>query len=176
MRTVVLGQRPRELDKLIERRRATGADRYDEVWEGEYHMAPAPHSAHGQLENTLAALLRPLALRAGLVPTGSFNLGRPEDYRVPDGGLHVGHPSAVWLPTAALVLEIVSPGDESWDKLPFYAAHGVDEVVIADPHARRVAWLARRDDGYEPATRSALLDVAAADLVADVDWPPVDER
>jgi hypothetical protein len=28
------------------------------------------------------------------------------------------------------VIEIVSPGDESWDKLPFYAAHEVDEALI----------------------------------------------
>jgi len=37
-----------------------------------------------------------------------------------------------------------------------------------------VAWLVRAGDRYEPATHSALLDVDVADLVAEIDWPPVD--
>jgi hypothetical protein len=39
VRTIVVGPRPAELEALIERRRAIGADRYDEVWDGEYHIA-----------------------------------------------------------------------------------------------------------------------------------------
>ena len=39
----------------------------------------------------------------------------------------------MWLPTAALVVEVVSPGDETYDKLQFYACHNVDEVLIVDP-------------------------------------------
>ena len=39
----------------------------------------------------------------------------------------------VWLSTAAMVVEVVSPHDESWLKFDHYAAHGVDEVLIADP-------------------------------------------
>ncbi len=46
-----------------------------------------------------------------------------------------------WLSTAALVVEIVSPGDETWEKLPFYASHNVDEVLIIDPLKRSVTWL-----------------------------------
>jgi len=36
--------------------------------------------------------------------------------------------------TVALVVEIVSPGDESWQKLPFYAAHSAGEL------ADRIDW------------------------------------
>ena len=84
------------------------------------------------------------ARAAGLVPMMSiFNLGAPEDYRVPDGGLHRERPGArdVYLATAALVVEIVSPGDQTWEKLEFYAAHQVDELLIVDPAERRVHWL-----------------------------------
>ena len=61
---------------------------------------------------------------AGLRALGQFNLGEEGDYRVPDGALVRPGPDAVYLPTAALVLEIVSPGDETWEKLGFYAARG----------------------------------------------------
>jgi len=51
---------------------------------------------------------------------GEFNLGVSEhDYRVPDGGLHRQRPRGVWQATAALVIEILSPHDESWEKPPF---------------------------------------------------------
>jgi hypothetical protein len=54
-----------------------------------------------------------LAAGAGLVTTGQFNVGGSEgDYRVPDLGLHRDFTDRVWYPTAALVAEIVSPGDE----------------------------------------------------------------
>jgi hypothetical protein len=46
VRTVVLGPRPPELEAVLERRRALGQDLYDEVWAGEYHMAPAPSHRH----------------------------------------------------------------------------------------------------------------------------------
>jgi hypothetical protein len=52
MRTVVLGD-SREIRELIEQRQRTGADLYDEMWQGEYHMAPAPHRSHGLLESWL---------------------------------------------------------------------------------------------------------------------------
>jgi hypothetical protein len=40
-----------------------------------------------------------------------------------------------WRPTAALLIEIASPGagEESWEKLPFYTAHDIDEALIVNP-------------------------------------------
>jgi hypothetical protein len=87
--TLVLGDPPPELEALIERRRRAGADRFDEVWEGVYHVVPGPSHAHASIEWQLAGLLSPAARAAGLEPTGQFNLGVSEhDLRVPDGGLH----------------------------------------------------------------------------------------
>jgi len=40
--------------------------------------------------------------------------------------------------TAAAVVEILSPDDESWQKLPFYAEHHVDEVLFVDPAQRTI--------------------------------------
>ena len=44
----------------------------------------------------------------------------------------------VYFPTAALVVEIVSPGDETYEKVPFYAAHGVEEVLVVEPESDNV--------------------------------------
>lgn len=172
MRTVVLGARPPELEAIIERRRVSGGDLYDEVWEGEYHMAPAAHPFHGYLDDEVAALLRPLARRAGLVGTGPFNLGSPGDYRVPDRGLHRELPRRTWVTTAAVVVEILSPDDETWDKLPFYARHHVDEVLVVDLERRRLMWFLLSAGGYREAPTSALLGASAGDLAEQVNWPP----
>jgi Uma2 family endonuclease len=174
VRTVVLGPAPEEFEALLKRRQALGQDLYDEVWEGDYHMAPMAHSSHGYLDTQLAVLLHPLAQRAGLGETSAFNLGSPDDYRVPDRGLHRGIPSAVFVPTAAVVVEVVSPGDETWQKLDFYAAHSVDELLIADPAERSVTWLVLHGGRYVEAEYSPLLRVNVAKLTEQINWPATD--
>jgi Uma2 family endonuclease len=174
MSTLVLDPPPVELQALLERRRRLDLDRHDEVWEGVLHMAPAPRNAHTDVQQQLAELLGPLARRAGLHPmiAGELNIGESEDHRIPDGALLRGRQDATWNPTAALVVEIVSPGDESWEKLPFYVAHDVDEVLIVDPATRKVDWLALRGDSYEPIERSGLIDLGPSELAEQIDWPP----
>lgn len=96
---------PAELEALLERRRATGADRRDEIWDGVLHMAPAPRRQHADIQAQLLALLRPSALAAGLRPLGDFNLGGPDNYRIPDAGLVAPGSDTLYLPTAAVVIE-----------------------------------------------------------------------
>jgi hypothetical protein len=101
MSTLVLDPPPAELQALLERRKRLDLDRHDEVWEGVLHMAPAAHNAHTDIQQQLAELLGPLARRASLRPLiGELNIGEPEDYRIPDGGLLRGHQAATWPPTA----------------------------------------------------------------------------
>jgi hypothetical protein len=173
MPTLVLGSPPPELEALLERRRQAGVDRLDEVWQGVRHMVPGPSIEHADISQQLAELLGPPARAAGLRPTMSeFNLGESEhDFRVPDGGLHQPGAAGVWLSTAAIVVEILSPGDESWQKLPFYAAHDVDEILIVDPTERTVTWLGLRDGEYQPIQRSALIKLGAVELAEQLDWP-----
>ena len=166
----MLGPRPPEFETLLERRRALGQDLYDEVWAGDYHMKPAPHPVHGYVDHQLAGLLSPLGQRAGLVATGPFNLGRPDDFRVPDQGLHRGLPRTTFVPTAAVVIEVVSPDDETWNKIDFYNACSVDELLIADPAQRSVTWLRLEDDRYAERESSALLRLGSAELAAEIDW------
>jgi Uma2 family endonuclease len=173
MTTLVLGTPPPELEALLERRRQAGVDRLDEVWQGVRHMVPGPSIEHAHVSQQLAELLGPLARAAGLWPTMSaFNVGESEhDFRVPDGGLHRPGAAGVWHATAAAVVEILSPGDESWQKLPFYATHDVDEVLLVDPAKRTVTWLALVDGEYAPVQQSGLLDLGPAELVERLDWP-----
>ncbi|MGO9247332.1 MAG: Uma2 family endonuclease [Solirubrobacteraceae bacterium] len=58
-----------------------------------------------------------------------------------------------------------------WGKLPFYAAHGVDELLIVDPQKRSVDWLSLTGGSYEPIERSDLIDLGAAELSQRIDWP-----
>ena len=52
--TAVPDERPPELTALLERRRKLGLDTFDEVWEGEYHLASAADVSHGWLDDELA--------------------------------------------------------------------------------------------------------------------------
>jgi Uma2 family endonuclease len=173
MTTLVLGSPPPELEALLERRHRAGVDRLDEVWQGVHHMVPGPSLEHARISTQLAELLGPLARRAGLLLAMSeFNLGESEhDFRVPDGGLLRPGAAGVWHATAAAVVEILSPGDESLQKLPFYAEHDVDEVLLVDPSKHSVTWLALRDGAYAPVERSALIDVGPTELADRIDWP-----
>ncbi|MHB1469379.1 MAG: Uma2 family endonuclease [Solirubrobacteraceae bacterium] len=172
MRTLLPDPPPADLAALLERRRRLGQDRKDEVWKGVLHVVPAPGHRHAVLGAQLIALLRAPATAAGLTVSLEFNLGDgTDDYRVPDGGLHRPGAAEMWHPTAALVLEILSPGDETHEKLPFYAAHNVDEVLILDPQRRKVEWLGLEGGDYEPIERSRLIELGPRELDAQIHWP-----
>ena len=126
-------------------RKAWGLDRRDEMWEGVLHMTPAPSVEHQRVIEELILFLKPLlrstargALRAGI------NVFRADkDYRIPDltfvaagreavvaeDGTRGGGPDAV--------IEIRSPDDESYEKLPFYAAIGTREAIVIDRDSKR---------------------------------------
>ncbi len=172
MPTLVLDPQLAAIEALLEQRARLDLNRRDEVWDGVLHMAPAPHSRHARLQWQLALLLDGPARAGGLEPSSEFNLGDPGDYRIPDAGLHRSAPDALYLSTAAVAIEILSPGDETWDKLDFYAAHQVQELLIIDPGKRAVQWLAFGADGaYHQVEGSALIDLTAGELASQIDWP-----
>ena len=157
---------------LIEERRLLDLDRWDEMWDGELHMVPPPHSAHGRLNDHLGMFFllhwESVGLGQTFIETGVKRPGveddpvlkAPRDYRTPDrsfllperydrlqGGWIVGGPD--------VVLEIASPGDESRAKLPFYAAVGVREAVIIDRRSRAVEVLSASPAGWAQVARDA---------------------
>lgn len=145
---------------LLADRRWRGADRWDEMWEGELHMVPAPSDRHQEVSGRLFRLLAPLAEARGLVArieTGLYRIGVDHDYRVPD---------QVYAPperrsdrgiegAASLVVEVLSPHDETYRKLDWYASVGVELVLVIDPETRRVELCANRDGRMAPVDPSA---------------------
>lgn len=172
MATLVLDPQPAEIDALVQRREALGLDHRDEVWQGVLHMNPLPSYRHERLSSILHRLLGPCADAAGLEMVGTVGIGVTDDNRVPD--LTLQRPQDAqpqWQQTAAIVVEIVSPGDKSRDKFDFYAAHDVDEVLIVDPEKRTVDWLGLMDGRYKPIERSGLIELGTTELREQIDWP-----
>ena len=119
-------------------------------------MVPSPSDDHQALGAELFLVLGPMAKARGLLPrydpTGLFRPGVDNDWRVPDQVYALPeHASKRGIEGAAsLVVEILSPHDESYGKLDWYASVGVGEVLIIDPSSRRVELFANRDGRMEP--------------------------
>ncbi len=137
-------------ERLLEDRRRKGVDRWDEMWEGVLHMVPPPSGRQQDVARDLFLALAPLAKARRLAPwyeTGLFRPGVADDYRVPDQTY--ARPELVTDRgvdgPADLVVEIRSPNDETDQKLPWYAALGVREVLVVDP--KTLAVELHRDGG-----------------------------
>jgi Uma2 family endonuclease len=134
----------RHAERELKRERAlSGADRFDEVWDGVYVMAPLANNEH----NLLAAyLVSAIACAVAQPEQGSVfagcNVSDREDhwtknYRCPDIAVFLkGNPAkdcdTYWLGGPDFAVEIVSPNDRSREKLDFYAKVGVRELLIVD--------------------------------------------
>jgi len=139
-------------EELLEERRRKGLDGHDEMWDGVLHMVPAASSPHQILAGELMAVLLPLAKRRGLVGMPEAGLYRPgpageHDYRVPDLVFalpeHISDRGVEG--RAELLVEILSPGDESYAKLAFYEEMRVREFLVVDPRTRQYELFALGD-------------------------------
>lgn len=131
---------------LLAWRKRTGADKWDEMWEGVLHLAPMPNREHQDLEWAIETYLRlRWAPSCGARVYHNINVaspgGWPNDYRIPDLVLltpqrfGIDH-NEYFEGAPSVVVEIRSPGDESVAKLEFYARIGVPEVWIIDPDTK----------------------------------------
>ena len=129
--------------QLVRRRRAWGADRYDEVWDGIYIVNSPPNNQHQDLVGRLASICQYLIFDSGLgrVHPGCNVTDRPtkwkQNYRIPDVAVFLNETKALdkgshWLGGPDLAFEIVSPRDKSREKLEFYAKVGTRELLILD--------------------------------------------
>ncbi len=123
-------------------RKRTGADRWDEMWEGVLHMPPMPNRVHQELEGAMQRWLwLHWARPHGNKVYHQINLaslgGWPNDYRIPDLVLLTPDRFGIdrneyFEGPPTVVVEIRSPGDESAEKMPFYAKLGVPKVWVID--------------------------------------------
>ncbi len=171
--TVVRDPKPAEFEAFLDERRRLGHDRWDEERDGVYYVNPAPTYEHQRISQQLAELLGPLARAGDLEATvGGVNIGEQGNYAIPDASLHRPGAGGTYVPTAALAVEILSPSDDTWEKVPFYAGRGIEELVIVDPRQHGVRWLALGDDGeYADVARGGLVDLSAVELAERLEWP-----
>ena len=133
-----------QLEKdLISQRRDQGTDKYDEVWDGVYVMAPMPNDEHQFLVKELTTILTIAVDWVGLGETrpGVNVSDRRDDwrknFRCPDVAVFLNdtqaeNHGAFWLGGPDLAIEIVSPGENPRDKVPFYAKVATRELLVVD--------------------------------------------
>ena len=122
-------------------------------------MAPAPSRSHQDILMDMCAWLRFHWARArGSRVNLEVNLaspgGWPNDFRIPDLVLltpdcfHIDH-DVYFEGAPTVVAEIRSPGDETMEKLPFYAQLGVPEVWVIDRDTKLPELYRLLAGGYE---------------------------
>jgi Uma2 family endonuclease len=112
------------------------------MWEGVLHMLPMPNREHQELEWAMETYLRlrwarPQRARVYHNINVASPGGWPHDYRIPD--LVLVSPERFDIDrndyfegAPDVVVGIRSPGDETYEKLEFYAHLGVPEVWVID--------------------------------------------
>lgn len=129
--------------RLRAERELSGADRFDEVWEGIYMMSPLADFEHQQIQFKLASAFQSaVGMNSTAIIVAGVNVSdRDEDwqhnYRCPDVAVYLPGTSARDCGTHTLggpdiAVEILSPYDRAREKIPFYARVGVRELLIVD--------------------------------------------
>jgi Uma2 family endonuclease len=135
-------------DLLIEadlkrQRAATGADRFDEVWNGVCFVSPQPNDEHQDLVAELIVALHAVIVDAKLgkvrpsVNVSDRDQDWTDNYRCPDVAVFLDGTAALnrgshWVGGPDFAIEILSTGDRAREKLEFYASVGVRELLIID--------------------------------------------
>jgi Uma2 family endonuclease len=154
--------------QLREERKRTDADRYDEVWDGGYVIAPLPNDQHQEIIVHLGtALAAAIDYRGRAEIRLGINVSDrgddwEHDFRIPDVAVFLRDGEAEnletrWRGPADFLVEITSPGDRTYDKIPFYERLGVRELLVVN----RQSWtleLYRLEDGTLRLTSQSRFD------------------
>jgi Uma2 family endonuclease len=166
MATVILDRQFAEL--LREERSTAGSDRWDEVWEGTYMMAPLPNNEHQQIAARLAAVIQqvvgwnsPVVILVG-ANVSDREKGWQHNYRCPDVVVYYPDNPAQdlnthWCGGPDFAVEIISDDDRTRDKIPFYARVGTRELLIVERDPWRLELL-RLQNGELQSTGESTLD------------------
>lgn len=129
-------------EQLRQQRAASGADRWDEVWEGTYMMSRLPNIEHQDIASSFVAVLRQFINRSQATILGGANVsdredGWKENFRCPDVVVYYKDNPAKncnthWCGGADFAVEIVSEDDRIREKIPFYAQVNTRELLIVD--------------------------------------------
>ncbi|MGH7199690.1 MAG: Uma2 family endonuclease [Planctomycetaceae bacterium] len=141
---VALVTDPGLAEHLIAERRATGADRHDEVWDGVYVMSPMANNEHQDLGTGIVTVLRIVIqwtalgrVFGGVNVTDQDEDNWTQNYRCPDLAVYLVGTTAIdrgthWFGGPDFGAEIVSPYDKTCDKFDFYESVNARELLIVD--------------------------------------------
>jgi len=134
---------PAITDRLKAERQLCGGDRFDEVWEDVYMMAPLPDDEHQDIQAKLTAVFQTAVgwtqfaqVRAG-ANVSDREAGWEHNYRCPDVAVFLEDTKARnlgthWVGGPDFAVEIISPYDRTREKLPFYSKLGLRELLVID--------------------------------------------
>lgn len=163
MATLVID--PQLEEQLLEQRRASRGDRFDEVWDGVYVMSPLANNEHQELLIKLAAALHSaFASQPDVRVFPGVNVSDREDdweknYRCPDVAVVLPDSRAIdrgayYLGGPDFVVEIASDYDRSREKFDFYASVGVRELLIVDRNPWQLELYRLEESRFVPAGAS----------------------
>jgi hypothetical protein len=155
--------------RIIAKRRRTGVDRFDEVWNGVYVMSPLANNEHQDIGTGLSSVICFVIAFAGLgrVFNGCNVSDRQtrwkRNYRCPDVAVFLNGKPAIdcgshWFGGPDFGVEIVSKGDRSRKKFGFYAKVGTRELLIADRYPWALELYVLKGQQFELAGRSKVDD------------------
>ena len=182
--------------RLREERKAAGSDRWDEVWEGTYMMAPLPNNEHQQIVTRLAAIFQETVGwdSADIVLPGANvsdrEKGWQHNYRCPDvvvylAGTQAKNCDTHWCGGPDLAVEIVSDDDLTRDKIPFYGKIETRELLIVDREPWSLELLRLKDGelksvGHSDSQANQLLNSEVLPLtfrlIGEADRPEIEVR
>lgn len=130
-------------EELIADRRARGADHHDEVWEGVYMMSPLADDEHQFITGRIHTILDLVIGLPGLgvirpgVNVSDLRRDWTKNYRCPDVAVRLEGGRAeirdsYWLGGPDFLVEVVSPDDQTYEKLPFYESIGTREALVIE--------------------------------------------
>jgi Uma2 family endonuclease len=128
---------------IIAQRRAWDVDQKDEVWDGVYFIPPSPDNEHQEIGGKICYVMMECV---GWSERAKVRLGvnvsdRRQrwkwNYRVPDAVVFLEDTKAEnrdshWFGGPDFGVEIVTPGDRTREKIPFYEKVGTRELLIID--------------------------------------------
>jgi Uma2 family endonuclease len=149
---------PAVIRELIRERQKRGIDQHDEVWDGVYVMPPLANNPHQGLIADLTVILHQVINQEGrgrVLPGANVSDRRQhweQNFRGPDVVVVLNDSRAVdctthWMGGPDFLIEIQSPRDDTEEKIPFYSAIHVGELLIIHRDTRELRLY--RHDGQQ---------------------------
>ncbi|MCY2965522.1 MAG: Uma2 family endonuclease [Planctomycetota bacterium] len=142
-------------------RSISGADRYDEVWEGVRIVTPMPNHEHQVLVGRLTRILDEIVSdrNLGCVVPGVYISDRIENwqsnYRIPDVAVFLHTTESMnydtfWFGGPDFAIEVTSPEEDAHDKLAFYGKVGTRELLVVERRPWRLELFRLQADTLSP--------------------------